>query len=84
MPALMKVRKVVEKEVPGLGARIKKARESDRRSLVKICNEIKMTPANWYRIEREEAKYIPIETLRLMEKVLGVDLGVNIGDCNNE
>jgi transcriptional regulator with XRE-family HTH domain len=77
---LMKVRKVVEREFPGLGARIKRAREADSRSLIQICGEIDMTPANWYKIEKEETKFLPLETLRKIEGVLGVDLRVNIDD----
>lgn len=74
---VMKVRKVLEKEVPGLGARIKQAREADPRSLVQLCREIGMSPPNWYRIENEEPRYVPLRTLRLIEKVLGVDFGID-------
>jgi len=72
----MKVRKVIDQDVSGLGARIKAARESDERSLTAICAEAKMTAANWYKIENEETKVLPLETLQKMEEVLGIDLGV--------
>jgi ribosome-binding protein aMBF1 (putative translation factor) len=75
---LMKVRRVVEKEVPNLGARIKEARETDSRSLAEICRQIPMTPMNWYKIEAEETKALPIETLRRIEEVLGVDFEVEL------
>jgi transcriptional regulator with XRE-family HTH domain len=75
---ILKVRKVIEQEFPGLGARIKQAREADPRSLVQICAAIDMTPANWYKIENEETKVLPLETLRKVEQVLGVDLGVKL------
>lgn len=78
MKALMRVRKVIEGEFPGLGARIKKAREADDRSLVQICAAANMTPANWYRIEAEETKALPLETVRRIEQVLGIDLGVEL------
>ncbi|BAY50414.1 transcriptional regulator (plasmid) [Scytonema sp. HK-05] len=76
----MKVRKVIDVEVPGLGERIRKARESDRRSLSAICRQIPMTTMNWYKIEAEETKALPIDTLRRIEEVLKVDFGVEIED----
>ena len=77
MTTLMKVRRVTEIEIPGLGAKIRKAREQDPRSLVEICQIVGMTTSNWYRIEKEVTKFLPIETLQNIEKVLNVDLGVN-------
>jgi len=74
----MKVRKTIDREFPGLGSRIKRAREQDARSLVQICAEIDMTPANWYKIENEETKVLPLETLRKIEDVLQVNFGVQI------
>lgn len=72
----MKVKKVIEIEVPELGKRIKKAREANKRSLTDLCAAAGMTTANWYRIESEDTKSLPIETLRKIEDVLGVDFGV--------
>ncbi|WP_313950031.1 helix-turn-helix transcriptional regulator [Nostoc sp. FACHB-190] len=80
MAVLMRVRKTEERDFPGLGARIKQARESDSRSLIHLCAEIDMTPANWYKIENEETKVLPLETLRKIESVLQVDLGVKFDD----
>lgn len=80
MAALMKVRKVVEREFPGLGAKIKRAREADSRSLTQICAEVGMTTANWYKIENEETKVLPLGTLQKIEDVLGVDFGVQFDD----
>jgi transcriptional regulator with XRE-family HTH domain len=77
---LMKVKKVLEVEVPGLGDRIRKAREADSRSLAEICRQIPMSSMNWYRIEAEETKALPIETLRRMEEVLGIDFGVKFDE----
>lgn len=77
MSLLMKVRKVIDIEAPGLGAKIKAAREADSRSLLSICKAIDLTPMYWYKIEAEEVKALPIETLRRIEEVLGVDFGVN-------
>ena len=76
----MKVRKIIEVEVPGLGDRIRKIREADSRSLAEICRQIPMTTMNWYRIEAEETKALPIETLKRIEEVLGVDFGVKFDE----
>ena len=60
----MKVRKVIEIEVPKLGSRIRQAREADSRSLAEICRQMPMSTMNWYRIESEETKALPVETLK--------------------
>ena len=72
----MKVRKVIEIEVPKLGSRIRQAREADSRSLAEICRQMPMSTMNWYRIESEETKALPVETLERIEEVLGVNFGV--------
>ncbi len=72
----MVVRKTIDIEVPDLGERIKQARLSDPRSLTEICRQIPMSTMNWYRIEDHTTKALPIETLRKIEEVLGVDFGV--------
>ena len=78
MPICMKVSKTHVIDVPSLEARIKAAREADKRSLIKICSLVGMTPANWYKIEAGDTKVLPIETLRKIEEVLGVNFGVEI------
>jgi len=80
MSLLMKVRKVIDIEAPELGAKIKAAREADSRSLLSICKAIDLTPMYWYKIEAEEVKALPIETLKRIEEVLGVDFGVKFDD----
>lgn len=78
---LMRVRKTIDIDVPGLGQRIRelrKARKSDSRSLTELAAAAGMTTANWYAIEAEEIKALPIETLRRIEEVLGVDFGVKL------
>ncbi len=72
----MKVRKVIEIEVPELGSRIRQVREADSRSLAEICRQMPMSTMNWYRIESEETKALPVETLQRIEEVLGVNFGV--------
>ena len=72
----MIVTKTVVVEVPGLGDVIRELRIRDPRSLSRICREIGMTTGNWYRIE-DEKQTVPIETLKRIEKALGVDFGVS-------
>jgi DNA-binding Xre family transcriptional regulator len=43
---------------------------------VQLCREAEMTPTNWYRIEAEEVKVLPLETLRRIEKVLNFSFSV--------
>lgn len=74
----MKVRRTVDKEVPELGKRIREAREADGRSLEAICAEVGISRVYWYDIEAERVRAaLPEETLRKIEKVLGIDLRVN-------
>jgi transcriptional regulator with XRE-family HTH domain len=73
----MKVRRTIDIEIPGLGKRIRQAREADKRSLAEICRQIPMTTMNWYKIESEETKALPIETLQRIEEVLKVDFSIN-------
>ena len=81
MAVMMKVRKDID--FPGLGLRIKEAREKlqddhpEKLSVTKIAANAGMTSANWYKIENEETKVLPLETLRQIEKVLGVDFGIS-------
>lgn len=79
----MKVTKTITIEVPGLGAKIKEARERDYRSLKAICEAVGMSQMNWYRIE-DEKQSLPLETLRKIEKVLEVDFGVEMSVEGNQ
>ncbi|MCA2768841.1 MAG: helix-turn-helix transcriptional regulator [Microcystis sp. M152S2] len=63
--------------VKGLGEKIKLAREADPRPLTTICKIMNMSSNNWYRIEKE-AQTLPLDTLRKIENVLGVDFGVSL------
>jgi transcriptional regulator with XRE-family HTH domain len=71
----MEVVKTVRVQVPALNDKIKQARLNDDRTITQICGLAGMTTANWYRIESGRQS-IPLETLRKMEQVLGVDFGV--------
>ena len=75
--AEMKVKRTVEIEIKGLGARIKVAREADERSLEKICGEVGISRVYWYDIEAERIRgALPEETLRRIERVLGKSFDV--------
>jgi transcriptional regulator with XRE-family HTH domain len=76
---LMKVVRETILEIPGLGKRIKQAREADPRSLKEIAHAANMSPMNWYRIESEE-QALPEPTLRKIEEVLGANFGVKFDD----
>jgi len=71
----MRVRKVIDVDIPNLGAKIKDARKADSRSLTQLAAAAGMTTANWYAIEGEEIKALPAETLQRIEEVLGISFG---------
>ena len=77
MSQVMKVVKTIEVEGPGLGEKIKQLRQADGRSLKSICKSVGMTPMNWHRIENEK-QTLPLETLRRIESVFTIDLGISI------
>jgi transcriptional regulator with XRE-family HTH domain len=75
----MKVRVVSDIEANGLGRRIKTARKHDpqRRSVAALAAAAGISRAWWYRLEGELVRgAVPMETLRAVEAVLEVDLGV--------
>ena len=76
LQSTMKVRKTIDIEVPGLGSRIREARKRDPRSLREISQQAGMTAANWYAVENEEIKALPLETLRSIEEALDISLGI--------
>lgn len=80
MPINVQVERVLRVDAPDIGAKIKNARERDPRSVDELAKAAGMTRANWYRIEREENDVLPEPTLRKIENVLGIDLGVNFDD----
>lgn len=73
--AIMQIERRTLTDAPGLGKRIKEARKASPRTLKALAEAAGMHPVNWYRIE-EEKQVLPIETLRKIEAVLGVDFGV--------
>ncbi len=77
----VQIERVIRVDAPGIGAKIKEAREQDRRSVEELAKTANMTRANWYRIEREDNDVLPELTLRKIEFVLGVDFGVRF-ECD--
>jgi transcriptional regulator with XRE-family HTH domain len=73
---LMQVTFTFNKEFPGLGKKIKNLRESSPKPLTLLAAEAGISATHWNRIENERVQYVPIETLRGIEKALGANLGV--------
>ncbi|MBD2536473.1 MAG: helix-turn-helix transcriptional regulator [Nostoc sp. NMS7] len=79
----MKVRRIIklEVDVPGLGDRIKQAREARGRPVTQMAKEVGISRNYWYQLEAEAVLGgVAEETLRKIEEVLGVDLGVQFDD----
>lgn len=76
----VQIERVTRIDVPGIGMRIKNARERDPRSVEELAKAANMTRSNWYRIESEDNDVLPEPTLRKIEEVLSVDFGVSFGD----
>lgn len=79
----LQVKRVIEtiNDFPGLGKRIKEAREEDTRSLSQICRDCNISRSYWYQLESEDLRSPATEEIiRRIEAVLKVDLGVNFND----
>ncbi len=79
----VKVRRIIklEVDVPGLGDRIKQAREARGRPVTQMAKEVGISRNYWYQLETEAVLGgVAEETLRKIEEVLGVDLGVQFDD----
>jgi transcriptional regulator with XRE-family HTH domain len=75
----VRVRRIIklEVDVPGLGDRIKQARESSLRPVTHLAREVGISRNYWYQLEAEAVLGgVAEETLRKIEEVLSVDLGV--------
>jgi transcriptional regulator with XRE-family HTH domain len=72
---LMDVMRIVfEVEVKGLGQVLKQAREAARLSVASAGERAGMSGANFSRIENEETKGVPIQTLVKAAQAVGLDL----------
>ena len=65
-----------EIDVPELGQRIRDARHESGRTITQLAAEADISVANWYAIEQERIKVLPLPTLRRIEQVLGIEFGV--------
>lgn len=75
---IMKIRRSIDVEIKGLGEKIKKARKADGRSVEVLAGEAGISRAYWHDIEAERVRdALPEETLRKIEQVLSLDLGVS-------
>ncbi len=72
---LMKVG--LEINVPDLGQRIRDARHKTGRTITQLAAEADISVANWYAIEQERVKVLPLTTLRRIEQVLKFDFGIS-------
>lgn len=75
MLAFMRITHELHADIPGLGERIKNAREESGKTTTDLARAAGMSRGNWYRIESEELKSIPLDTLKRIEDALAVDLG---------
>lgn len=74
---VVKVRRSIDVEAKGLGGKIKQARKADGRPVEVLASEAEMSRAYWHDIEAERIRdALPEETLRKIERVLNIDLGV--------
>ena len=74
------VKRVVEHEVyiPDLGSKIQSARKAINKPLTVLCKEANVSRNYWYQLESGKIPgSVSEETLRKIEKVLGVSLGVS-------
>jgi transcriptional regulator with XRE-family HTH domain len=79
----MQVKRTIEitLDFPGLGQRIKEAREKDGRSLTQICRDSGISRAYWYQLETEDLRAPATEEIiRKIEQALNIDLGVKFDD----
>ena len=74
----MKISVIRVYEVEGLGDRIRRERKASPKTITQLAAEAGISVAYWNRIETEKLVSLPIETLRAIEKVLEVSLGVSI------
>ncbi|HEY9780895.1 MAG TPA: helix-turn-helix transcriptional regulator [Leptolyngbyaceae cyanobacterium] len=72
------MRVTFSKDFPGLGERIREYRLSSSKSITQLAADAGISVPHWNRVENEKVRDLPLETLRGIEKALGVNLGVNV------
>ena len=75
---LMKI--IIEVELTGVGTALKRAREASGLSLVVAGDRAGMSGANFNRIENEDTKGVPLDTLVRAANAVGLDLAECLGD----
>jgi ribosome-binding protein aMBF1 (putative translation factor) len=77
----VKIRRCTDIEIEGLGGKIRQARKADGRSVEVLAGEAEISRSYWHDIEAERIRdALPEDTLRKIERVLGIDLGVKFDD----
>lgn len=79
----MTVKRIVEHEVyiPDLGLKIQLARKAINKPLTVLCKEADVSRNYWYQLESGKIPgTVSEQTLRRIEKVLGVNLGVDFDE----
>lgn len=76
----MKVRKIERKEIeiPKLSEAITTALKKSDMSVTQVCVAVGISRAYWYQLVNNKEEAIALETLRKIEQVLNVDLGVDL------
>lgn len=69
---LMRVRKILEVEIPDLPKRLSEAKELSRKPLARICREAQITPVYWYKIVKGDQDSIPLDTLERLGQALDI------------
>ncbi len=78
---IVKIRRYTDIEIEGLGGKIRQARKADGRSVEVLAGEAEISRSYWHDIEAERIRdALPEDTLRKIERVLGINLGVKFDD----
>jgi transcriptional regulator with XRE-family HTH domain len=78
------MRVMFTREIPGLGAKIKTLRVASGRQLSQLAADAQISVPHWNRIENEKVKVLPEETLKGIEKALGVSLEAQLTSLDIE
>jgi transcriptional regulator with XRE-family HTH domain len=66
---------------PDLPSKIKQAQENSGLSVSEICRQVDVSRTYWYKIVNDKvSEGLTEATLRKIEEVLGIDLGVRFDD----
>lgn len=68
---------VYKKTVEGLSERLREARVKDGRSVQVLATDAGISINYWYQLETDKREWVSEQIVRRIEKVLGVDLGLN-------